>query len=177
MLTFGDLFMDNSLALAQSVKKLDRIKKMAKRLVEVAIAFPNRTCYRTPAEDHVVSIALPFRSPFTHQSVVLHMFLKDPDFAKSVPQEEAPLVLEIAAGPGELRANFYPVDREADTAVYDPRWPESGVFRYVISADGTVDHVTRFLPAVKYDPTEVIYSYTRRLDATEREQLSLLFRH
>jgi hypothetical protein len=162
-------------AIINATKTLQRIRRSMKRLMDHAMAFPQRVCYRDPHPEHVSHIARSFRSPFTHSSALLNLFMKDQDFAKVVPVKEAPLILEIGANANEIRANFYPLDDTQESEAHDPNWTATGIFRYTIDANGNVQQIVRKSAGVKYDKTDVIYSYSRPLDHEERELLMSLF--
>ncbi|HWT40733.1 MAG TPA: hypothetical protein VN081_05740 [Dongiaceae bacterium] len=152
------------------------IKEIALDLLMKAMAFPNRTCHRRRDPEHVTSVAKPFKSPFTMSSELLNLFMKDPDFTKIIPEDDLPVVLEIGTDGQELRANLYLMDREDTHNPFDPQWPSTGVFRYLITEDGSCTRIHRSTSGVRYDPDYVIYSYARPMDNEERSLIRVLFR-
>lgn len=160
----------------EASRTLDRICKFAKRFMAHAATFPHRPCYRSANESHVISMARSFRSPYTHMNILLNVFTNDPDFVKIIPKDEFPLVLEVGTDGNEVRANFYPIVSDLPDDPYDPKWPETGVFRFQIDDTGEVEPIIRKKSYVRYDRSDVIYSYARWLNDEERRQLLTLLR-
>ena len=117
-----------------------------------------------------------FMSPATQGSMLLNLFLKDPDFAPAIPVAQEDYLVVLALCGRELRANVYFLSElkhePENTEMFNPNWAEDGFFNYHLTPDKTMHLVTRQrYPSLGYNPYFVEASYARVLTVEEEAML------
>lgn len=116
-----------------------------------------------------------FRSPFTHNQLLLALASEDEQFLKGLPNFREDYLLVLAVCGRKLVANLYEI-REGESLrdVYEVNWMREGLYLF------HVDTAKRFMPItledharnMQYNPYDVVMSYQRDLTNAEERLLA-----